>query len=97
MQLFCFLLKQFFENVKKKFTVGGFREGRSGYSKHNFFFFASLKLGIQHRALEYYYVCSNNDPVLTFDFFLWQGQIWSLMLLYGKKVKKWIFRNYCSL
>ena len=24
-----------------------------------------------------------------------QGQIRSLMLLYGKKVKKWIFRNYC--
>ena len=28
---------------------------------------------------------------------LWQGQVWSLMLLYGKKVKQWIFRNYCHL
>ena len=29
---------------------------------------------------------------------LCQGQIWSLMLLYGKKVKQWIFfRNSCSL
>ena len=29
---------------------------------------------------------------------LCQGQIWSLMLLYGKKVKQWIFfRNYCCL
>ena len=28
----------FLENVENKFTVGGFREGRSGYSKHNFFF-----------------------------------------------------------
>ena len=29
---------------------------------------------------------------------LWQGQIWSLMLLYGKKVKQclFFFRNYCS-
>ena len=26
-----------------------------------------------------------------------QDQIWSLMLLYGKKVKQWIFRNYCRL
>ena len=26
---------------------------------------------------------------------LWHGQIWSLMLLYGKRVKQWIFlRNY---
>ena len=24
-------------------------------------------------------------------YILWQGQIWSLMLLYGKKVKQWIF------
>ena len=29
----------------------------------------SLKLGIQHRALEYYQVCSNDDPRLTFDLF----------------------------
>ena len=26
-----------------------------------------------------------------------QGRIWSLMLFYGKKVKQWIFKNYCSL
>ena len=29
-------------------------------------------------------ICSNNDPGLTL-IFLWQGQIWSLMLLYGEK------------
>ena len=28
---------------------------------------------------------------------LWQGQIWSLMLLYGKRVKQWIFQKYCRL
>ena len=28
---------------------------------------------------------------------LWQGQIWSLMLLHGKKVNNGFFRNYCSL
>ena len=28
---------------------------------------------------------------------LWQGQIWSLMLLDGKKVNNKFFRNYCSL
>ena len=29
----------------------------------------SLKLGIQHRALNYYQVCLYNDPRLTFEFF----------------------------
>ena len=33
-------LKQFFENEKKSLRSVVFREGRSGYSKHNFFFFA---------------------------------------------------------
>ena len=27
---------------------------------------------------------------------LWQGQIWSLMLSYGKKVKQWIFQKLLS-
>ena len=39
----------------------------------------TLKVGMQHRVLEYYQVCSNGDPGLTL------GQIWSLMLLYVKK------------
>ena len=29
----------------------------------------SLKLGIHHRVLEYYRVCSNDGPRLTFDLF----------------------------
>ena len=43
-QLFCFLLKQFFENVKKKFTVGGggVREGRCFFFFFFFFFSASF-------------------------------------------------------
>ena len=49
-----------------------------------------LKLGIRHRVLESYQVCSNDDPGLTLTY-LQQGQIWSLMLLYGKKVKQCIF------
>ena len=46
----------------------------------------TLKLGMHHRVHEYYQVFSNDDPV-DFDIFLRQGQIWSLMLLYGKKGK----------
>ena len=29
----------------------------------------TLKLGMQHRVLEYYQVCSNDDPVLTLTYF----------------------------
>ena len=30
----------------------------------------SLKLGIQHWELEYYQMCSNDDPRLNFDLFM---------------------------
>ena len=46
-----------------------------------------LKVCMHHRVLEYYQVCSSNGPILR------QGQIWSLMLLYEKKVKQWIFQK----
>ena len=29
----------------------------------------TLKLGMQHRVLEYYQVCSNDDPKLTLNYF----------------------------
>ena len=29
----------------------------------------ALKLGMKHRVLEYYQVCSNDDPVLTLTYF----------------------------
>ena len=45
----------------------------------------TLKLGMQHRVLKYYQVYSTDDPGLTLTY-LWQGKIWYLMLLYGKKV-----------
>ena len=47
-QLFCFLLKQFFENMKKSLRSGDFREGRSGYSKRNYFFFFFSPKPIYH-------------------------------------------------
>ena len=30
----------------------------------------TLKLGMQHRVLEYYQVCSNDDPELTLTYFM---------------------------
>ena len=52
----------------------------------------TFKLGMQHWVLEYYQVSSNDDPGLTLTYFT-QGQIWSHMLSYGKKVKQWIFQK----
>ena len=44
------------------------------------------------RVLKYYQGYSNYDPGLTLTY-LRQDQIWSLMLLYGKKVKQWLFQK----
>ena len=44
----------------------------------------TLKLGMHHRVLKYYQVCSNDDPGLTLTYFIQQG---------GKKVKQWIFQK----
>ena len=43
----------------------------------------TLKLG------KNYQVCLNDDPGLTLTYFT-ASLIWSLMLLYRKKVKQWI-------
>ena len=48
----------------------------------------TLKVDMQHRVLEYYEIYSNDDTGLTLTYF-----IVSLMLLYGKKVKQWIFQK----
>ena len=47
---------------------------------------------LQHRILEYYQVCSNDDPVLTLTYLTARSN-WSIMLLYGKKLKQWIFQK----
>ena len=52
----------------------------------------TLKVGMQHRVLEYYQVCSNDDPGLTLTYFT-AVSIWSIVLLYEKKVKQWIFQK----
>ena len=47
-------------------------------------------VGMQHRVFKYFQVCSNDGPGLTLTYFM---GIWSLMLLYRKKVKQWIFQK----
>ena len=51
----------------------------------------TLKLGMQHWVLEYYQACANGAPGWTLTY-LTTSQIWSPMLLYGKKLKQWIGR-----
>ena len=43
-----------------------------------------LKLGLQHLALEYYQVCSNDDPRLTFDLFMQRSALGSFCICMGK-------------
>ena len=46
----------------------------------------TLKLGMQHRVLEYYQVYSNDDPGLTMIYLIARSNL-VLMLLYGEKGK----------
>ena len=43
-----------------------------------------LKLGIQHRALECYQVCSNDDPWLTFDLFTARSELVAYAFVWEK-------------
>ena len=52
-----------------------------------------LKVGMQYRVFEYYQVRSNDAPVLTFNYFTARSNL-VLVLLYGEKVKQWIFQNF---
>ena len=52
----------------------------------------TLKLSMWHQMHEHYKFIQ----IMTLDWpwpILGQGQIWSLMLLYGKRVKQWIFQK----
>ena len=55
----------------------------------------TLNLGMRHRILEYYQVCSNDDPELSVTYFTARS-IFSLMLLYGKTVKQCFFQKLLS-
>ena len=57
----------------------------------------TLKVGMQHWVLKYYEVCSIDDPRLTLTLFHGHDKFGPLCFYMGKKVKQWIFQNYCSL
>ena len=50
----------------------------------------TLKVGIQHWVLEYYQVCSNNDPGMTLIYFTARSDLVPYAFVW-EKVKQWIF------
>ena len=49
----------------------------------------TLKLGMRHLVLEYYQVCSNDDPGLTLTYLMARSNLVPYALC-RKKVKQWI-------
>ena len=47
----------------------------------------ALKLGMQHWVLEYYQVCSNDEPGLTLTYFTARSNLVPFAFVWGKKVK----------
>ena len=56
----------------------------------------TLKLGMQHRVLEYYQVCSNDDPGLTLTYFMARSNLvpYAFVLEKGKTLD---FQNLLSM
>ena len=50
----------------------------------------TLKICMQHRALEYYEVCSNNDPGLTLTYFTARSNLVPYSFVWKKQ---WMFRK----
>ena len=74
---------------EKKFVRGSGSHDQDGHHTHIWgkaiknFLSVTLGRGMQHRGLGPNKICSNHDLGLTITF-LRQGQIYFLMLLYGK-------------
>ena len=56
-----------------------------------------LKVGMQHRVLEYYQVCSNDDLGLTLTYFAARSNLVSFAFVWDTGNIMDFFRNYCSL
>ena len=44
----------------------------------------TLKLGMQHRVLEYYQICSNDDPELTLTYFTARSNLFPYAFVWEK-------------
>ena len=50
----------------------------------------TLKLGMLHRVLEYYRVCSNDDPVLSLSYFMARSNLVPYAFVWEKGISKTI-------
>ena len=57
----------------------------------------TLKVGMQHLVLEYYQVCSNDDPGLTLTYFTARSNLVPSAFVQENGKTMDFFRNYCSL
>ena len=57
----------------------------------------TLKLGMQHRVLKYYQVCSNDGPGLTLTYFTARSNLVPYAFLWETGKTMGFFRNCCSL
>ena len=55
----------------------------------------TLKVGMQHRVLKYYQVCSNDDPELTLTYFTARSNLVPYAFVWEKGKTMDFFRNYC--
>ena len=53
----------------------------------------NLKLGMQHRVLEYYQVCSKDAQGLTLTYFTARSNLVPYAFCMGKKLKQWTFQK----
>ena len=53
----------------------------------------TLKVDRQHRVLEYYQVCSNDDPGLTLTYSTARSNLVPYAFVWEKSLKKWIFQK----
>ena len=54
-----------------------------------------MKLGMQHQVLEYYQVCSNDDPGLALTYFKARSNLVPYAFVW-EKCKQWIFQKLLS-
>ena len=47
----------------------------------------TLKVGMEHRVLEYYQICSNDDPGLTLSYIIARSNLIPYAFVWEKKVK----------
>ena len=57
----------------------------------------TLNLGMHHWVLEYYQVCSNDDPGLTLTYFTARSDLVPYAIVWEKGKTVDFFRNYCRL